>query len=70
MWTPFRIYRDGKVVRYIGKIANDRNSKISHYVIIPPKETYTANINLEDYYDLSELGHYTLKYKKCKVPKM
>jgi hypothetical protein len=63
MWTPFRIFRDGEPVQYIGKIANVRNLEHSNIVIMPPQETYTANINLEDYYDLSGLGNYTLKYK-------
>ena len=63
MWTPFRIFQDGQTVRYIGKIANVRNLESGNYVIIPPKEIYTANIDLEKFYDLSNSGHYTLKYK-------
>ncbi len=63
MGTPFRITCEGEPVQYIGKLAFGKPYTIEDFIILPSKEKYIANINLEDYYDLSNPGTYTLKYK-------
>jgi hypothetical protein len=58
----FRVERDGKVVPYEGILAYRGDPPADAYILLDPRESVSAQVDLAAAYDFSEPGEYTIAF--------
>lgn len=58
----FNVSLDGAPVSYLGAYYKRPEPKADDYVSLKPGESFTREVNLATYYDLSVTGNYTVRY--------
>ncbi|MEJ2748694.1 MAG: hypothetical protein P8183_12435 [Anaerolineae bacterium] len=63
----FQVKRDGQLIPYLGPLASRTEPTPESYIFLEPGQGVTAEVDIAQAYDFSQLGTYTIKFRSPRI---
>ena len=63
----FEVTRDGQPIPYLGPLVSRAAPTSESYIFVAPDKGVTAEVNIAEAYDFSQLGTYTIKFRSPRI---
>ena len=63
----FEVTRDGQPIPYLGLLASRANPTPESYIFLKPGDGVTAEVNIAEAYDFSQIGTYSIQFRSPRI---